>query len=89
MRFFTQTLSAGQNISIGITDGAMFISIQNESTTGASTVLGNIPFKGVNPTAVSLSAGQGVNISALSPQSPLDGLTISCTAGTTDVLIGF
>lgn len=89
MRFFTRTLSAGQNIQIDITDGAMFISIQNESTTGSSTVLGNIPFKGVNPSAVSLSAGQGVNISALSPQSPLDGLLISCTAGTTDVLIGF
>lgn len=89
MRFFTKQLNAGETITLGITDGAMFISIQNESTSGASSVLGNIPFKNLQPSIVSLSAGQGVNISALSPASPLDGLTITCTAGTTDVLIGF
>jgi hypothetical protein len=82
-------MSAGDTITIDINDGAMFLSIQNEATLGASTVKGNIPYKNLQPASVSLSAGQGVNISALSPQSPLDGLTISCTSGTTDVLIGF
>jgi hypothetical protein len=51
--------------------------------------LGSIPFKGVSPNAVTLSAGQGVNISALSPISTLDGITITHIAGNVDILIGF
>ena len=87
MRFFTKTLTSG-SIAISITDGAMFVSVQCDSTSGSATVLGNLPFKGVSPDAVTLSAGQGVNISALSPASPLDGITITWVAGTVDVLIG-
>ena len=88
MRFFTTTLTSG-SLTIGSVDGAMFVSIQNDSTTGSCTVAGNIPFKGVNPSAVTLTAGQGVNISALSPASPLDGITITWVAGNVDVLVGF
>jgi hypothetical protein len=88
MRFFTTTLTSG-SLSISAIDGAMFVSIQNDSTTGSCTVGGNIPFKGVQPTAVTLTAGQGVNISALSPASPLDGITITWVAGNVDVLVGF
>jgi hypothetical protein len=50
--------------------------------------LGNLPFKGLPPSAVSLGAGQGINISALSPASPLDGITITWTSGTVDIIIG-
>jgi len=87
MRFFTKTLTSG-SLSIAISDGAMFVSVQCDSSTGSATILGNLPFKGLSPTAVSLSAGQGVNISALSPASPLDGITITWVAGSVDVLIG-
>lgn len=87
MRFFTRTLTSG-SLSIAITDGAMFVSVQCDSSTGSATILGNLPFKGQSPTAVTLTAGQGVNISALSPASPLDGITITWVAGSVDVLIG-
>ena len=88
MRFWTYTLTSG-SLTISATDGAMFVSIQCDNSTGACTVQGNIPFKGVNPTAVPLGAGQGVNISALSPASPLDGITITWSAGNIDILVGF
>ena len=87
MRFFTRTLTSG-SLAISITDGAMFVSVQCDSSTGSATILGNLPFKGQSPTAVTLTAGQGVNISALSPASPLDGITITWVAGSVDVLIG-
>lgn len=87
MRFFTKTLTSG-SLSIDFNDGAMFVSVQCDSSTGSATILGNLPFKGQSPNAVTLTAGQGVNISALSPASPLDGLTITWVAGTVDVLIG-
>ena len=88
MRFFTKTLTSG-SLEIAITDGAMFVSIQCDSTSGSATILGNIPFKGQSPTAVTLTSGQGVNLSATSPTSPLDGLTITWVSGSIDILVGF
>lgn len=87
MRFYTTTLTSG-SITININDGAMFVSVQSDPTSGSATVIGNLPFKGLAPTSVSLSAGQGVNISALSPASPLDGITITWVSGSVDVIIG-
>ena len=87
MRFWTYTLNAG-SININATDGAMFLSILS-STLGGCTVLGNIPFKGVPPAPVSVATGNGMNLSALSPQSPIDGITITWVSGSIDVLIGF
>jgi hypothetical protein len=37
---------------------------------------------------VTLGAGQGVNLSTTSPNSPLDGLTITWISGSVDILIG-
>lgn len=87
MRFWTYTLTTG-SITIDSVDGAMFLSLQADAT-GACTVQGNIPFKGIPASAVTLSAGDGMNISALSPQSPIDGITITWVSGNVDVLIGF
>jgi hypothetical protein len=53
------------------------------------TVNGNIPFKGLPSQAVTLGSGEGINISALSPASPLDGITITHVAGNVDLLVGF
>ena len=88
MRFFTYSLTSG-SITIDSTDSAMFVSLQCDSSTGGCTVAGNFPYKSLTPSAVSLGAGQGLNLSALSPQSPLDGLTITWVSGTVDVVIGF
>jgi hypothetical protein len=88
MRFFTTTLTSG-SLAISSVDGAMFVSVVTDSTSGSATVSGNFPFKGLTSTAVPLGAGQGINISALSPASPLDGITITWTGGTVDILVGF
>jgi len=88
MTFWTYTLSSGQ-LTLDSTDGASFISIQTAPADGVCTVLGGISFKGLPSNAVTLSLGQGVNFSASSPSSPLNGIVITWVAGTTDLLIGF
>ena len=88
MRFWTQTLTSG-SLTIEFNDGAMFISIITDPSSGGCTVNGNIPFKTLPSIPVTLSAGEGVNISALSPASPLDGITITHVSGSVDLLIGF
>lgn len=89
MRVFTYTLSSTGSITINQTDGVMFLSVQSGASTGSCTILGNLPFKGLTPSTVSLSAGQGINLSSSTPVSPLDGITITWVAGTVDVLVGF
>ena len=88
MRFWTYTLTTG-SVTISQVDGAMFVSVQCDTTSSSCSVVGNIPFKGLQPNAVTLNTGQGVNISALSPTSPLDGITITQISGSIDILIGF
>jgi hypothetical protein len=88
MKFWTYTLNTG-SVTIEANDSAMFVSVQCDAVSGSCSILGGIPFKGVSPNSVTLSAGQGVNISALSPASTLDGLTITWIAGNVDLLIGF
>jgi hypothetical protein len=87
MIFHTTTLSG--TLTINAIDGASFVSVACSSADGICTVLGNIPFKGVNSTAITLSQGQGINLSAQSPSSPLDGVTITLVAGNVDILVGF
>lgn len=89
MRFFTFTLTTSTPIVINQTDGVMYLSVQSGATSSSFTVLGNLPFKGLTPATVTLDAGQGINLGALTPVSPLDGITITWVSGTVDVLIGF
>jgi hypothetical protein len=88
MTFFTYTLTSG-SLELNSSDGASFISIQTDPANGVCNVLGGIPFKGMQPNAVPLSLGQGLNFSASSPSSPLNAITITWVAGTIDVIIGF
>lgn len=88
MTFWTYTLTSG-SLSIDASDYAYLISIQSDSTSGSCTVLGGIPFKGIQPTSVNISAGQGINLAALSTASPLSGVTVTWISGTIDIVIGF
>ena len=88
MTFWTYTLSSGSLILNG-SEGASFISIQTDPANGSCTVLGGIAFQGLQPTAVPLSIGQGINFSANTPSSPLAGITITWVAGTIDIIVGF
>lgn len=85
MRFFTYVLTTG-TISINFADNVTFLSIQ--CSTGAScNVLGNLQFKTLSPTAVTLTENQGINLTG-SVISPLDGITITHTGGNVDIVIG-
>jgi len=86
MRFYTTTLSTG-TLELFAADGAQMISIEPNSSSSC-TVLGNLPFKGLSSTAITLDANQVLTISAQSPASPLDGLTITWISGTIDIIVG-
>jgi hypothetical protein len=88
MKFWTYTLTSG-SLQINVADGASFISILTNATNSSCTVQGGIPFKQLNSNAVTLSNGEGANFSALSPASPLDGLTITWIQGSIDIIVGF
>lgn len=87
MKFHTRTLSAG-SLSINAIDGVMSLSVQANDTSSAN-ILGNFPFQQVNSTAITIENGEAVTITAPSPSSPLDGITITWLSGTVDVLLGF
>jgi hypothetical protein len=89
MRFFTTTLTSSSQLTINLNDGVMFLSVKTDSVSGSATISGNFPFKGINSSPTPLSAGDGANMSALSPQSPLDGITIQWVGGNVDIILGF
>ena len=87
MQFYSTTLNNGDSLVINRTDGAQQVSIEPNLGSSA-TFLGNLPFKGQSPTAIILDANQILTISSNTPTSPLDGITITCTSGTTDIIVG-
>jgi hypothetical protein len=90
MKFFTTELSGSQVLTINAADGAAFVSVQCDTvSSGSCNVSGDIGFKNLTAIALTLSAGQGINLSALSPASPLDGITITNLAGICNIVIGF
>lgn len=87
MQIYTTTLTSGV-LTLQRTDGAQVISLQCK-TGGEALFTGNLPFQGVTPTPITLTAGQVFNYSASSPSSPLDGITITWVAGDIDIVVGF
>lgn len=88
MRFFTYTMAGATTITISSADSVNLISIQaNDSS--ACTILGNVPFKGLSPNAITLSNGEGITLAAQNSQFPLDGITITWVGGSIDILVGF
>lgn len=84
MRLFTNVLSSG-SLKIEANDGVTAFTIQANSSS-ACTIEGNISFKGINSTPVTLESGESFTQTA-TPNSPLDGITITWISGTIDILI--
>jgi len=81
-------MSGATTLAISSSDSVNLISIQaNDSS--SCTILGNIPFKGLSPNAITLSNGEGITLAAQNSQFPLDGITIVWVGGTIDLLVGF
>jgi hypothetical protein len=87
MKFFTTSLTSGTFV-VSAAQGASLISIQPQDASSC-TILGGIPFNGINPTAITLSNNNAITLSSASAFSPLDGITITWTVGTIDILIGY
>lgn len=87
MQFYTTTLNNGESLIIQRADSAQMVSVEPNGSSSA-TFLGNLPFKGIEPSAITLGANQILTISSSTPASPLDGITITCTSGTVDIIVG-
>jgi hypothetical protein len=87
MQLHSKTLNNGNSLVITRADGAQMISIEPNAGSSA-TFLGSLPFQGQNPSPIVLDANQILTISSTSPTSPLDGVTITCTSGTVDIVVG-
>jgi hypothetical protein len=85
MRFFTYTLTTG-TLNINKADGVSFISILNGAT-DSFTIAGNLTFKGLSSNAVTIGNNQGISLSS-PPTDSLDGITITQSSGSVDILIG-
>jgi hypothetical protein len=87
VQIFTTTLTSG-TLVLNKEDGAQSVSIE---AAGAAQCLftGNLPFKQVNPTPVTITNGGVLNYAASSSSSPLDGITITWVSGSIDIIIGF
>ena len=86
MIFFTNTIISG-SLTINRADGVSEISITPQ-TASSCTVVGTMTFQGIDSAPITVS-GETFVVSASSPQSTIDGLTITWVSGGIDVLMGF
>jgi hypothetical protein len=87
MKFFTTSLTSGSFV-INADQGVSLVSIQPIDSSSC-TILGGIPFNGLQPSAITLSNNNALTLNSVSPFSPLDGITITWIAGTIDIIIGY
>jgi hypothetical protein len=87
MKFFTTTLTTGTFV-VAASQGASLLSVQPQDSSSC-TILGGIAFNGIQPSAISVSNNNALTLTSSSPSSPLDGITITWTAGTIDIIVGY
>jgi len=87
MKFFTTSLTSGIFL-VEAAQGASLLSIQPQDSSSC-TILGGIPFNGLQPSAITLSNNNALTLTSASPNSPLDGITITHIGGTIDILVGY
>ena len=86
MTVYTTTLTSGA-IVINPEDGVLQISVQADETSGSFSVLGTGTFQSNSSSEVVLGAGQGWEATASSPQSPIEGITITWLSGNVNISI--
>jgi hypothetical protein len=87
MKFFTTSLTSGTFV-VAAAQGASLLSIQPQDSSSC-TVLGGIAFNGLQPSAITISNNNALTLTSASPNSPLDGITVTWTAGTVDIIVGY
>jgi len=87
MKFFTTSLTSGTFL-VDSSSGASLLSIQPQDSSSCD-VLGGIAFNGIQSSPISISNNNALTLTSSSPSSPLDGITITWTAGTIDIIVGY
>jgi hypothetical protein len=80
----TNTLTAS-SITISASDNVLRVSIVCVS--GIVLYNGSSSFQGNVSSAITLSAGEGANVTSSNASLPIDGLTINATGGVANVLL--
>ena len=86
MTVYTANLTSG-SITINKNEGVVEISVRADSTSGSFSVLGTGTLNGINSEAVVMEAGEGWGASASSPQSPIEGVTITWISGSVRISV--
>jgi hypothetical protein len=87
MKFFTTSLTSGTFL-VEAAQGASLLSVQPRDTSSC-TILGGIPFNGLQPSAITISNSNALTLTSSSPSSPLDGITVAWVSGTVDIIVGY
>jgi hypothetical protein len=87
MKFHTRVLTSGQSLTIAALDNVLQISIKTSSS-GSGTFIGSGSFQGTPSQSQTLGASDGLSLFSQNPQSPLEGITITCVSGNVNVIIG-
>lgn len=74
-RFFTETYTNGESVTVNESDG--FSQLTLTVLSGTCTIQGNYRWQATNPGPISLSSGRTITLSSRGPGSPLDGITIT------------
>lgn len=86
MQIHTRSLSSGQSLTITASLTVLQMSVMVNAAS-AGTVTGNLTVGGVASTSIPLDVGQGFSITTPIPNNPIDGITVSCTSGTIDIML--
>lgn len=83
---FTYSLDS-DTLSIEAVDNVQRVSVICSS--GFISIQGSVSFKGLSPSPINLTLGQGITISTKNDSLPIDGLIIDATSGAADIIISF
>jgi hypothetical protein len=85
----TIKMTTTQTITLTESDGVMALSVQADTTGGSFSFLGSQSFQGIPSEALTLSDGEGVNLVANNPTSPITDVVITWLGGIVNVLISY
>lgn len=90
MRFYTGNLTSGDApVTITSAMNVTQISVKMaDSGTQTGTITGDLPIAGLTLGSITLTASDGATLSAPTPQSPVNGVTLACSSGTMQIIIG-
>jgi hypothetical protein len=87
MKIFTKSLTTGTFV-IASDNNVLLLSFKTSATDGGCTMIGTGNYGNEPSSAMTFGAGDGLTLNAQNPTSPLDGITITHTGGTVNIIIG-